>query len=228
MQSIKNRVGIILLILCPLILIGLHTYMLINYGLIRDEYDPVVISANLENMIWFSFFLSIFVSLFIFAFILCKKEFFAKLLLVLSILFSFVQTYNYFHFSKKYPLNVAEKTDYIENQWLQGILLDQIDDYTSSSISNDSSMVYIGRDDCLDCQEFEKELIKQCEIYSYQMPVYYTNLDRDDNYDKMNEILNKYEVTKVPALLVTKQGKVIKKISEVNQLDAAMKEYMLE
>lgn len=56
MQSIKNRVGIILLILCPLILIGLHTYMLINYGLIRDEYDPVVISANLENMIWFSFF----------------------------------------------------------------------------------------------------------------------------------------------------------------------------
>ena len=116
--------------------------MLINYGLIRDEYDPVVISAFLENMIWFSFFLSIFVSLFVFAFILCKKEFFAKLLLVLSILFSLVQTYNYFHFSKNYPLNVAEKTDYIENQWLQGILLDQIDDYTSSSsISNEYILV---------------------------------------------------------------------------------------
>lgn len=227
MKLLKKITINIILILVSLGLVGIHVHILINYGYIRDEYYRVIISEGLVNLIWFSLFLSIIILTFVFSFIIINKENSAVVLLSLYTFFSIVVMYNYYDFSRDYPINVAKKADYIENTWLQGIYLNQVDNYTSS-IDGDITMVYIGGEDCLSCLEFEKELIKQCKLYSFCMPTYYTDLDRSDNYDQLSDMLDKYEVTKVPTLIITKKATVIDKVSEPTELSDFMKKYLLK
>ena len=173
MQSINKKIINISILLIPLLIIGIHAFMLINYGYIRDEYYRVNISDILASCLWIGIFLSMFATMVIYGLIALDKIRIAIIILGSLIIFSGSIIYNYYIFSRNYPLNVAEKTDYIDNNWLQGILLNQVDDYLFSPDKESYAMIYIGREDCIYCQEFEEELVKQCQLYSYKMPTYY-------------------------------------------------------
>ncbi|MCD7839603.1 MAG: hypothetical protein LUG46_03130, partial [Erysipelotrichaceae bacterium] len=149
------------LIIIPLLLMGIHTFMLIHYGYIRDAYKNL--SHDLDNIIWIGFFLSIFALLFIYGFIIVHKKKIAELILCIFTLASFALMFHYYNFAKDYPIM---KADYIDGEWLQGIPLDEI-----VLDSDDTTLVYIGAENLN--EDFEEELIKQCEYYSYQMNTYY-------------------------------------------------------
>ncbi|MCD7809271.1 MAG: hypothetical protein LUH02_08000, partial [Erysipelotrichaceae bacterium] len=174
MHKIVNKA----LLIMPLLLVGIHTFILIHYGYIRDAY--MNIPHRIDNMIWTGFFLSIFALLFIYGFIIVHKKKTAKLILCLFTLAGFVFIFYYYRFSKDYPI---VKTDYIESKWLQGISLDEI-----VVDSDNVTLVYLGKEN--GNEAFEEEIIKLCEYYSYQMNTYYIN--DNDNY---SDIFDDYNIT---------------------------------
>ncbi len=169
------------LIILPLLLVGIHIFILIHYGYIRDEY--INLSHDLDNIVWIGIFT----------------------------LASFILMFHYYNFSTNYPIT---KTDYIDNEWLQGISLDEI-----IIDSEDITLVYIGTEN--QNEEFEEELIKQCEYYSYQMNTYYIN--DDDNY---NDIFDYYDIIDTPILIITQNGQIIDKTSDINELSTIMRKYL--
>ncbi|MCD8027252.1 MAG: hypothetical protein LUF02_00995 [Erysipelotrichaceae bacterium] len=198
------------LIIIPLLLAGIHTFMLIHYGYIKDDY--MNLSHDLDNIIWIGFFLSILALLFVYGFIIVHKQNIAKFILCIFSLVSFALMYRYYHFSKDYPIT---KIDYIDSNWLQGISLDEI-----VVDSDDTTLVYIGAENRN--EEFEEELIKQCEYYSYQMNTYYIN-----DHDNYSDVLNYYDITKIPILIITQNGQIIDKTSDINELSTIMEKVFI-
>ncbi|MCD7893491.1 MAG: hypothetical protein LUG60_07295 [Erysipelotrichaceae bacterium] len=197
------------LIIMPLLLIGIHTFILIHFGYIRDAY--MNIPHRINNIIWIGFFLSIFALLFIYGFIIVNKKKIAKMILCIATLSSFVLMFHYYNFAKDYPI---VKNDYIDSEWLHGISIEEV-----VVDSDDTILVYIGEEN--GNEEFEEELIKQCEYYSYQMNTYYIN--DQDNY---SDVFDCYNITETPILIITQNGQIIDKTNDMNDLRTKMKEYL--
>ena len=78
--------------------------------------------------------------------------------------------------------------------------------------SNEQIVIYIGRADCTDCFNFEKKLeqtLKECQV---ELPTYYTSKDRDgENSREMYQLLERFGITSVPAIIVTQNSKLEKR-----------------
>lgn len=73
-------------------------------------------------------------------------------------------------------------------------------------------IVYIGREDCRECKEFEEVFADILEQYSVITPTYYINQDKDgENRKKLDEFLSLYDITSVPCIFLIRDGDVIKK-----------------
>ncbi|MDO4383051.1 MAG: thioredoxin family protein [Eubacteriales bacterium] len=96
--------------------------------------------------------------------------------------------------------------DYISSEYIRGITLAEVQ---KSIQSDEENVIYIGRDDCESCAQFEKEYEKILRKYSVEGNGYYTNMDRDNaNTKAMNQFLKNYKITKVPTLVVVRKGKI--------------------
>lgn len=113
----------------------------------------------------------------------------------------------------------AINKDYIQGAFIRGITLDELE---KTIASDEENVVYIGRNDCSDCIAFEDAYEDILKKYSVEATGYYTNLDRDnDNADRMYEIIKNYNITEVPALVVVKNSKLIKRfnVENINEIE---------
>ncbi|MCD7949839.1 MAG: hypothetical protein LUG12_06250 [Erysipelotrichaceae bacterium] len=100
---------IIILLLIPLIIVGIHIFMLINYGYIRDIYYSVIISDDLVAGLWTGIFISIFTTILIYCLVALNRVKTAIIVLMILMMFSGNIIYNYIIFSKDYPLDITEE-----------------------------------------------------------------------------------------------------------------------
>ncbi|MED9966655.1 MAG: thioredoxin family protein [Blautia sp.] len=73
--------------------------------------------------------------------------------------------------------------------------------------------LYIGRDDCPDCQKVLPELTELNREKHLQILSYSTSRDRDSRPEQMYEVLNHLQVDSVPTVLVLEAGEVTERYS---------------
>ena len=99
--------------------------------------------------------------------------------------------------------------NYIASEHYYGISLAEL---KTDITSNEQIVIYIGRADCTDCFNFEKKLeqtLKECQV---ELPTYYTSKDRDgENSREMYQLLERFGITSVPAIIVTQNSKLEKR-----------------
>lgn len=124
----------------------------------------------------------------------------------------------YYSVVKDFSLKKAEETDYIASEYLKGISLDEL----KKNINADTEvLIYIGREDCKECREFEEKFEKLLKEYYIEMPTYYTTKDRDGARSKeMYDLLDKYEIESVPCIIMVKDSMILKIwANPIEQLD---------
>lgn len=207
-------------ILCALFLdfciIVLNIVELIYSGFFRDIYSTVKIAKIFIPFFWISFFLSIG----IFFTLLCiatqikqqRIRYGVKVIMVLFIfsivIINAVVGIKYYSIVRNYPLDEQKKEDYISSEYFRGITLDEL---RKDIDSDDEIMIYIGREDCKECQKFEKKFEKILKQVYTEMPTYYTSKDREgDRREEMYNLLEKYRINSVPCVIVVKESKIVK------------------
>lgn len=73
---------------------------------------------------------------------------------------------------------------------------------------------YMGRDDCAACLDIHPKLREIARRYHIQVFYYNTLLDRDTNPSALREVLNKYDITTVPTILVIRGKDIIARFSD--------------
>lgn len=114
--------------------------------------------------------------------------------------------------------------DYISSEYIRGITLAEVQ---KSIQSDEENVIYIGRDDCESCAQFEKEYESILRKYSVEGNGYYTSMDRDNaNTKAMNRFLKDYKITKVPTLIAVRKGKIIQnfKTDDIREIESYYKE----
>lgn len=114
--------------------------------------------------------------------------------------------------------------DYISSKYIRGITLAEV---KKSIQSDEENVIYIGRDDCQSCAQFEEEYEEILRKYSVEGNGYYTNIDRNSTNTKaMNQFLKEYKITKVPTLIAVRKGKVIRnfKTDDTHEIESYYKE----
>lgn len=90
--------------------------------------------------------------------------------------------------------------------------LEQLETFINGNTSKEQYL-YIGRDDCPDCQKIFPTLIELNHTYHLGMRSYSTSQDRESRPDEMYEILDYLQVDSVPMILILKNGKVSERYS---------------
>lgn len=88
------------------------------------------------------------------------------------------------------------------------ITLEEFDDYIHGKEQKDTFYIYVGRDDCPDCEAFSPKLqtiIKEEEI---SVLYYSTTKDREERPDEMYALLDEAKVTEVPVMLEVINGRI--------------------
>lgn len=208
-----NRLWIVISWLAVIII----SLMLVWNGYLRDI-EELMGDSYLEYILWIGLFVSIITA----ALILIKKvraqNTFLIIIKTIVVVIIIVCVFISGFYSGKY--NIAIKnSDYIQNEWIAGITLGEMKKYATNGEEN---LIYIGRDECHECAEFEKEFTKLLKKYEVEASAYYTNIDRDGrNAESMYEFLDKYNVNLVPCVIVIKNEKLIHLYSstEINKID---------
>lgn len=81
------------------------------------------------------------------------------------------------------------------------------------NISSGNYVVYVGEPDCNCCRDAYDILYKTCLQSPLQLHYYNTSADRETGKDRMSEILAKYDIEIVPAVVFFVDGKADKTIS---------------
>lgn len=89
--------------------------------------------------------------------------------------------------------------------------------------SEDHIWVYIGRPTCPMCEEFLPVLTHVLKEQDQQMYYYNTDEAKEENGQKMMNILNRLEVDAVPTMIYFEQGKMKKKIVGYQDEDSLAK-----
>lgn len=221
--KIKSNIIPIIILLSSFFLIIIHGYCIYYYACIRDEYSPV--DEILSGILLFALILSILLTIIINILIIRNKMKIASIVFICLISFSGYVTLDFYRFQKDYPINLASKNDYIENEWLQGILLKDIESYTTSKDGH-INILYVGKDNDSSCQSFEEKIIKQSKKISTCLPTYYTNLDENHNKKKLNQFLKKYSIESIPTLIVTDEnGKLLEKATNKEKAGELINKY---
>jgi thiol-disulfide isomerase/thioredoxin len=206
----------IIAIMINVILICLNVFELVHAGFFKDVHPDININEVNLYFFWISLFLSVILLVTMLYFItkqnVSKKRLIANkcIMLLIAVLFCsniFVGV-KYYSIVKDYSLKKVEETDYIASEYLRGISLDEL----KKNINADTEvLIYIGREDCKDCREFEEKFEKLLEKYYVEMPTYYTTKDRDgDRSKEMYDLLDKYAIESVPCVIMVKDSMLLK------------------
>lgn len=207
-------------------IIVLNIAEIVHSGFFADIYPDINVDNSIINLFWISLGFT-FALFFIMLYLEITREngnHGVNILIILILIFMdlAVNVYNgkgYYDIVGGKNLT-EEEQDYIKSEWFRGISLDEL---KKDADSEESIILYIGREDCKECvlfeEKFEKELIKT----KIEIPTYYTSRDRDGMRRKeMYEFLDKYNIDGVPTVVVFKQSKVLKiwenPIEEINEI----------
>ncbi len=211
----KNRdyiVGILsFLLLC------LSAGFLIYSGYLRDANMDIDMPVWAETGVWLVFALNVFLVagnvLYLVAKNAAKKECrnFSGILLA-SFLICFVGnaifSYSFYSFASEYK--IGGDKDYVENEWLEGISLEDVKELLAEA--EDDVMIYIGREDSEECRKFEAAFSAILEKYSVITPTYFTDQNGEGESPKEREqFLAFYGIESVPCVFLVSKGKILHK-----------------
>ena len=216
----------IIAIMIDIVIICLNIFELVHAGFFRDVHPDININKVELYFFWISLFLSV-VLLVVMLYFITKQNVNKNrsiadkcIILLIAVLFCsniFVGV-KYYSIVKDYSLKNVEETDYIASEYLRGISLDEL----KKNINADTEiLIYIGREDCKECREFEEKFEKLLKEYYIEMPTYYTTKDRDGARSKeMYDLLDKYEIESVPCIIMVKDSMILKLLENpIEQLD---------
>lgn len=206
----------IIAIIINIVIICLNIFELAHAGFFRDVHTDININEAELYFFWISLFLSVVLLVTRLYFItkqnVNKNRSIADkcIILLIAVLFCsniFVGV-QYYSIVKDYSLKRVEGTDYIASEYLRGISLDEL----KKNINADTEiLIYIGRENCKECREFEEKFEKLLKEYYIEMPAYYTTKDRDGARSKeMYDLLDKYEIESVPCIIMVKDSMILK------------------
>lgn len=206
----------IIAIMIDIVIICLNIFELVHAGFFRDVHPDININKVELYFFGISLFLSV-VLLVVMLYFITKQNVNKNrsiadkcIILLIAVLFCsniFVGV-KYYSIVKDYSLKNVEETDYIASEYLRGISLDEL----KKNINADTEiLIYIGREDCKECREFEEKFEKLLKEYYIEMPTYYTTKDRDGARSKeMYDLLDKYEIESVPCIIMVKDSMILK------------------
>lgn len=216
----------IIAIMINIVIICLNIFELVHAGFFRDVHPDININEVELYFFWISLFLSV-VLLVTMLYFITKQNMNKNrsivdkcIILLIAVVFCsniFVGV-KYYSIVKDCSLKKVEETDYIASEYLRGISLDEL----KKNISADTEvLIYIGREDCKECREFEEKFEKLLKEYYIEMPTYYTTKDRDGARSKeMYDLLDKYEIESVPCIIMVKDSMILKIwANPIEQLD---------
>ena len=216
----------IIAIIISIVIICLNVFELIHAGFFRDAHPNINIAEVELYFFWGSLFLSI-------AFLVTILYFITKqnvkknrqiadkcimLLIAVLVCLNIFVGVKYYSIVKDYSLKNAEETDYIASEYLRGISLDELKKNMNAEME---VLIYIGREDCKECIEFEEKFEKLLKEHYIEMPTYYTTKDRDGARSKeMYDLLDKYGIESVPCIIMVKDSIILKMwTNPIEQLD---------
>lgn len=88
------------------------------------------------------------------------------------------------------------------------ITLEEFDDCIHGKGQKDTFYIYVGRDDCPDCEEFSPKLQTIINEEEISVLYYSTSHDREKRPDEMYALLDEAKVTEVPVVLEVVNGKI--------------------
>jgi len=211
----KKRKQIMLLLLSlNFLLIVFNMAELFHEGCLRDAFPQAEINETVSNFFWVSLPLTFLLfTIGIVLFITNKYKHvlngiafvFIPILFLCNIYFGHM----YYETYKPYGLSFEYGDDYISSEYIRGIELEEL---KLSLQAEDSTLIYVGREDCKECADFEEVFEPLLEQYSTEIQAYYTNLDRDGNRSKeMYELLDAYQIDSVPTVVAIENAELIKK-----------------
>ena len=107
--------------------------------------------------------------------------------------------------------------------YFNSITLEELDDLEKRKLTG---LVYVERDSCVLCNEARPRLEEYLEEEYSTMLHYDTSLDREKDYDVMMEVLEKYHVNSVPAVVVLEKGSVIDTLTYAEIMDGTVLNYI--
>jgi len=115
---------------------------------------------------------------------------------------------SYYAVVRAYSFGEMEEQDYILSEYFRGISLDEL----QKDISSDSEiLIYIGREDCKQCKEFEDKFEDILREYYTEIPAYYTTQDREGSRrDEMYKLLDNYNISSIPAVVLVQNSRALK------------------
>lgn len=202
----------IILIISFIILIA-NIFELIYGGFFRDIYTTVNIDIIFVIFFWISLLISILIFVIVYILFLKRKKHESKfsLLVVFSLILAITNIhfgYQYYNVTKKYDLQQKNDVDYISSPFFRGISFDELQ---ADIHSDEEIMIYVGREDCGKCKEFEEEFEKILEQYDTEIPAYYTTQDRfQERRKEMYQYLDRYHIEKVPVIILTQDSEILR------------------
>lgn len=213
-------------IIISIVIICLNIFELIHAGFFRDVHPNININEVELYFFWGSLFLSN-------AFLVTILYFITKqnvkknrqiadkcimLLIAVLVCLNIFVGVKYYSIVKDYSLKNVEETDYIASEYLRGISLDEFKKNMNAEME---VLIYIGREDCKECIEFEEKFEKLLKEHYIEMPTYYTTKDRDGARSKeMYDLLDKYGIESVPCIIMVKDSIILKMwTNPIEQLD---------
>lgn len=209
----KDRIWIVTSWMAVIII----SIMIIWNGYLRDE-EGLTGGSFLDYILWIVLICSTIIAVLISIKKVRAQNNFLIILKIIVVVIIIVCVFISGFYSGKYNITV-KNSDYIQNEWIAGITLNELKKYATNGEEN---LIYIGRDDCYECVEFEKEFTKILKKYEVEASAYYTNIDRDGiNAGNMYDFLDKYNVNSVPCVIVIQNEKLIHLYSstEINRID---------
>lgn len=88
------------------------------------------------------------------------------------------------------------------------ITLEEFDDSIHGNTGADTVFIYVGRDNCPDCEAFSPKLQAITEKEKLSVLYYSTSQDREKRPDEMYALLDEAKVTEVPVILELINGKI--------------------
>lgn len=90
------------------------------------------------------------------------------------------------------------------------ITLEEFEQYVQepAKAPKETLYIYVGRDDCPDCQELTPQLQKINDDFKLGLLYYSTSQDRETRPDQMYALLDELKVTEVPMILEITDGRV--------------------
>ncbi|WP_090172139.1 thioredoxin family protein [Eubacterium oxidoreducens] len=197
----KYLLGILMMI--PIMV---SVIILIRGGYILDSNPSISESTASSVMSWISLIFAVLAVVLIMAWRSADRGKFSIILLIVSVALCVINIVIHYNEFKGYTVGAAKQEDYIESEWFDGVSLREVEDVLTNA---DDVVVYIGREDCQDCFEFENEITTVLERDSVELTTYYTNLDQEkSNNDEYQSFLEAYGINSVPFVIWAKNGEV--------------------